>query len=215
MSPFTLSRVEDDDFPELIDVELRSFTDQVIRDTYIGPDTPEGREAHRQKYLGIRKREMQDFWIKVTEKSTGKIVAASNWKICPNRIPNHDESESLEFPWLKDEPEKREKAREKISEIIESRKQNFIEPYVQLNICFTDPAHERRGGESAPGSMMLKWGVAIADQMFLPAWIEASAAGSLLYKTHGFEVHSKENERGSLMYRPARPSTIEGGKPAP
>ncbi|KAF2220741.1 hypothetical protein BDZ85DRAFT_267075 [Elsinoe ampelina] len=209
--PFTLSRVDERDFAEIIEVQYRSFPDPWVRDVFVGPDTPENKERLRKEHIQRSKDEPQDYWIKVTDKTTGKIIAASNWKINPSIVPDHDKYEPTEFSWLQNDPKKLEKASNYIRTMIETRKKCFTEPYVQLYMCCTDPAYARRGA----GSMMLKWGVDLADQLFLPAWVEASEAGSMLYQTHGFAIHVKKEGSGTLMYRPARPSTIEGGKSAP
>lgn len=64
---------------------------------------------------------------------------------------------------------------------------------------------------------MLQWGTALADQLFLPAWIEASEEGNFLYKAYGFRDFEKiEGElSGTTMKREARSIPIEGGKSKP
>lgn len=63
--------------------------------------------------------------------------------------------------------------------------------------------------------MMMQWGCDIADQLFLPGWIEASPEGNHLYKVYGF--YDFENAAAGLggtnMRRDARKTVIEGGKP--
>jgi len=63
--------------------------------------------------------------------------------------------------------------------------------------------------------MMLKWGCDLADQLFLPGWVEASPEGSELYRLFDFQVVVKI-EGGILagigMRRNARSSAILGGK---
>jgi hypothetical protein len=62
--------------------------------------------------------------------------------------------------------------------------------------------------------MMMKWGCDLADQLFLPGWIEASPEGNYLYKQHGF--YDLEVAAGGLlgtnMKRDIRKSLIIGGK---
>lgn len=36
--------------------------------------------------------------------------------------------------------------------------------------------------------MMMEWGCDLADQLFLPAWVEASPEGRALYLKYGWEV---------------------------
>lgn len=81
----------------------------------------------------------------------------------------------------------------------------------ELHICFTDPDYQRRG----IGSMMLQWGSDLADQLFLPSWVEASPAGNFLYRKFGYkdiEVNESGEMQGSTMRREARVLPIEGGQ---
>lgn len=64
--------------------------------------------------------------------------------------------------------------------------------------------------------MMLKWGCDLADQLFLPAWVEASPMGNYLYRRFGFrdvEINEEGDVmQGSVMRREAKVEPIEGGK---
>lgn len=60
--------------------------------------------------------------------------------------------------------------------------------------------------------MMLQWGVDLADQLFLPSWIEASKEGNFLYKRYGFRDVGDMPLGGTTMKREARSAPIEGGK---
>ena len=64
--------------------------------------------------------------------------------------------------------------------------------------------------------MMLKWGCDLADQLFLPAWVEASPMGNHLYRRFGFrdvEVNEEGDVmQGSVMRREAKVEPLEGGK---
>lgn len=62
-----------------------------------------------------------------------------------------------------------------------------------LNILFTDLDYQGRGC----GSIMVKWGCDIADQLLVPMWVEASAAGHRVYSANGFEVVEKVDTRTS------------------
>jgi hypothetical protein len=64
------------------------------------------------------------------------------------------------------------------------------------------------------GSMLLEWGLKIADELHLPAYLEATPAGEQLYKAFGFEAKDKLlidlrpwkdfHRLHSCMVRPAR-----------
>jgi hypothetical protein len=85
--------------------------------------------------------------------------------------------------------------------------------YTDLHICFTDDKYRRRGA----GGLMMKWGCDLADQLFLPGYIEASKEGNFLYKTFGFyEFQELDGELEAMtMKRDVRKTPIEGGRAAP
>ncbi|KAK4117812.1 hypothetical protein N656DRAFT_774034 [Canariomyces notabilis] len=60
----------------------------------------------------------------------------------------------------------------------------------------------------------MQWGCDVADQLFLPAWVEASPEGNYLYKRFGFYDLGRASEHfpGTIMRRDARRTVIEGGK---
>jgi hypothetical protein len=65
---------------------------------------------------------------------------------------------------------------------------------------------------------MLEWGCEVADTLFLPAWVEASAEGTLLYKKFGFSEYEKI-EIGALaggvnLRREPVVTSFKGGKAA-
>jgi hypothetical protein len=63
--------------------------------------------------------------------------------------------------------------------------------------------------------MMLQWGCDLADQLFLPSWVEASPAGSALYRKFGYrevEVSGEGDVQGSTMKREAQVHSIQGGR---
>ena len=43
---------------------------------------------------------------------------------------------------------------------------------------------------------MMRWGADLADQLFLPSWIEASPEGNFLYRKYGF--YDVSNAAGGL-----------------
>ena len=62
---------------------------------------------------------------------------------------------------------------------------------------------------------MMKWGCDLADQLFLPGWVEASKEGSALYRTFGFSDYEilEEPLPGVNMKRDPITTSIRGGKP--
>ncbi|KAI9151965.1 hypothetical protein HJFPF1_09183 [Paramyrothecium foliicola] len=56
-------------------------------------------------------------------------------------------------------------------------------PHAYLRLLSTDPAHHRRGA----GALLLKWGLAEADRLRVPSYLETSPAGRGLYEKNGFK----------------------------
>ena len=79
-----------------------------------------------------------------------------------------------------------------------------------LHICYTHPDYRRKGA----AALMMQWGCDLADQLFLPAWIEASEEGNHLYRRYGFVDFEAAagGIGGTNMRRPARTSLTVGGK---
>lgn len=134
MAAFTLSKVKEEDFGEIVALEFKTFTDQMIRDTFMAPDTPEGHEVLRTKYIKYSKEDPNDHWVKVVDKANGRIIGASNWKICPAKIPDHAAYEDMSYPWLQDEPERLAVARKVMTGVLDSRKRLFTQPYVRKSL---------------------------------------------------------------------------------
>ncbi|KZZ96836.1 Acyl-CoA N-acyltransferase [Moelleriella libera RCEF 2490] len=51
-----------------------------------------------------------------------------------------------------------------------------------LKLLHTDPQHQRRGAASS----LLNWGIAEADRLGLPAYLESTPEGRVLYERHGW-----------------------------
>lgn len=126
--PFVLSRATTpSDFTAIIACEFRTFTDSFIRDIFMGPDTPSNQARLASYYQSILATNPADIWIKVTEKSTGKIVGASNWRIHMGAVPEHEED--LGWEWLEGDEDKMRKVKEVVRQIAETRRKLFTEPY--------------------------------------------------------------------------------------
>ncbi|THY28296.1 hypothetical protein D6D01_03925 [Aureobasidium pullulans] len=211
--PFILTRAHTpNDFDSIVALEFKTFTDPHLREIFMGPDTPDGHAYLSSFYQRTLHTNASDVWVKVEEKKTGKIMGASNWRVHMGSVPKHElAEEDLGWGWLECDEEKLNKVKGVIEGILGVRKRLFTEPYCQLHICFTDPDYQRRG----IGSMMLQWGSDLADQLFLPSWVEASPAGNFLYRKFGYkdvEVNESGEMQGSTMRREARVLPVEGGQ---
>ncbi|THZ73060.1 hypothetical protein D6C85_04318 [Aureobasidium pullulans] len=197
--PFILTRAHtSNDFDSIVALEFKTFTDPHLREIFMGPDTPDGHAYLSSFYQKTLHTNASDVWVKVEEKKTGKIVGASNWRVHMGSVPKHElAEEDLGWAWLECDEEKLNKVKGVITGIMGVRKRLFTEPYCRI------------------GSMMLQWGSDLADQLFLPSWVEASPAGNFLYRKFGYkdiEVNDSGEMQGSTMRREARVLPIEGGQ---
>ncbi|RMD39682.1 hypothetical protein DV735_g5445, partial [Chaetothyriales sp. CBS 134920] len=194
--PFTLDRATTADLAEILALEYASFP-TFVREVLMGcsseADLPRAVEHAVSKQgataAAATSGDPHDIWIKVTDNATGKIIAASNWKVHLNAWYSAEVSDDKPLPWLT--PEQAQQAKETL-----------------------DGMNEKRH-RANPGGY---WGCDLADHLFLPGWVEASEQGSALYATFGFyEYERTESDLlpGVNMKRHPRAKGIEGGKAAP
>ncbi|KAH9884420.1 acyl-CoA N-acyltransferase [Xylariomycetidae sp. FL2044] len=186
--PFALSRATPDDMPEITRLEYVCFP-PIVRELFMGCQTEDDLPRLSARHARLMATDRHDVWIKVVETRTRRIIAASNWKVYPNGAPSSAGDTAPE--WLRDED--RERAARMLGAMNEARRAANPGGFVYLHTCFTDPEYQRRGA----GSMMMQWGCDLADQLFLPAWIEASPEGNALYRKYGF--YDLEPARGGLQ----------------
>lgn len=153
-------------------------------------------------------------WMVVTDADdNNRIVSIAEWQIITGCT-----SKDLE-PWKEDvdyfESSEECAAASKALYEMTSHVVNAIksvggpegEPHVRLKLLCTHPDYQRKGA----GKAQVRWGCELADFLDLPAWVEASANGTHLYRSCGFEEVAPTVSktavweiRGSLMRRPPR-----------
>ncbi|KXX74390.1 hypothetical protein MMYC01_209939 [Madurella mycetomatis] len=196
---FVLSRASADDLPELARLQYKCFP-PMIRELFMGCRTEDDLPRLVQHHEKSMRNDPSDVWIKVTDQTTGRVVAASNWKVHVNGpAPASADDEPPE--WL--EGEALEKSKKMLQAFNEARRKANPGGFIH-------PDYRRQGA----GGLMMQWGCDLADQMFLPAWIEASPEGNHLYRRYGFYDFSKAagNLEGTNMRRDAKRTTIVCGK---
>ena len=90
-----------------------------------------------------------------------------------------------------DKPEEKRDVAKILADFLGRRRVQTAEAHLLCFIMFVDPEYQRRGA----GTMCMKWGTALADQLMLPCWIEASPKGEGLYRKFGYE-NAGEDEYG-------------------
>ncbi|KEQ87903.1 acyl-CoA N-acyltransferase [Aureobasidium pullulans EXF-150] len=128
--------------------------------------------------------------LKVTDDETGQIISHGRWvrpkKEDADAQPGHEEERwSALDPYLDVETAEAlfgafERNRH---EMMEDRKHYYME------LLMTAEGHKGRGA----GSLILKHGIALADEAQVECYIDASPAGRRLYERHGF-VFSKQEK---------------------
>ncbi|KAK2609514.1 hypothetical protein N8I77_003011 [Diaporthe amygdali] len=203
-APFTLSRATEADMEQITRLCWLSFP-QFVRDILMGCPTEDDLPRSVKRFQEEMRGDHYAVWIKVVDNSTGKIAAASNWKIFPGATAPA-ETDEQPIPWLDDET--REKARNVLNEMNEARRKANPGGFVHLHILFTDSEYRRRGA----GDMMLQWGTDVADVLAVPGWVEASPEGNHLYRRHGFNDVANVPSGGTFMRREPKPIARAGGR---
>lgn len=147
-----------------------------------------------------------------------RIIAGSNWKVWPTlNLEEHEarngggkkkeastnldatnpetnvsataksEEDYSHVTWLEKPEEKRDAARI-LADYVGRRRVKTAEAHVLCFLMFVDREYQRKGA----GKMCMKWGTDLADQLMLPAWIEATVAGTGLYQQFGYEATGED-----------------------
>ncbi|RMZ91989.1 hypothetical protein DV736_g789, partial [Chaetothyriales sp. CBS 134916] len=179
--PFTLQRATTADLAELVALQYACFP-PFVREIFMGCNSEADLPRVVEDVSAGMARDPHDIWIKVTDNASGKVIAASNWKVHLNSSSSAagaDLSDDKPVPWLTGE--RAQQAKKAFDTMNEKRHRANPGGYIHLHICYTDAEYRRRGA----GHMMMQWGCELADQLFLPGWVEASEEGSALYRTFG------------------------------
>ena len=81
--PFTLARATEADIDEITELQYDCFPDW-IRRIFMGCHSREDLSRCKKDQLQHMQNDPNDVWIKVTDKKSGRIIAASNWKVYVN-----------------------------------------------------------------------------------------------------------------------------------
>lgn len=127
--PFILGRATKSDLPGIIHAMYRTFTQQFIHDAFMGPDTAENKVNLVKRHEKIIDEDGGEFWTKVTDTSSGKIVAAGNWKIYQSKAPLP--VKESELPWLQGaDPKRIEAANALLDGMVNMRAKHYDGPYI-------------------------------------------------------------------------------------
>lgn len=130
-APFTLSRATEADMPEVIRLCWLSFP-QIVRDLLMGCPTEDDLPRSVARYQEEMRADAHALWIKVVDNDTGRIAAASHWRIFPGASAPAGADEDTPPPWLDDES--RVKAQGILDEMTQARIKANPDGYVRE--CF-------------------------------------------------------------------------------
>lgn len=127
-APFTLTRATEADMPEVIRLCWLSFP-QIVRDLLMGCPTEDDLPRSVARYQEEVRSDPHATWVKVVDNASGRIAAASHWRIFPGASAPEGSDEDTPPPWLDDES--RVKAQGILDEMTEARKKYNPDGYVR------------------------------------------------------------------------------------
>ncbi|GAM91082.1 hypothetical protein ANO11243_091290 [Dothideomycetidae sp. 11243] len=165
MASFSLSRATVDDLAGIIDVMFKTLRKPLWQETCMGSDTPEGHRDLAESIERGMQRDPGECWIKIAE-ATGRIIAATEYRMYPDRLPDHMKDEDCSTLCLQHNRNKTQ-LMEQVENRIRGRRHKYLtQPYIrrvlahdpciavliltgtiELNYVFTDPDFQHRGGK--------------------------------------------------------------------
>lgn len=127
-APFTLVRATEADMPEVIRLCWQSFP-QIVRDLLMGAPTEADLPRSVAQYQKEIRSDPHAVWVKAVDNATGKVAAASHWRIFPGASAPAGADEDTVPPWLDDES--RAKAQGILDEMTQARVKHNSEGYVR------------------------------------------------------------------------------------
>ncbi|GAM91089.1 hypothetical protein ANO11243_091360 [Dothideomycetidae sp. 11243] len=147
MAPFEMSRLSPAEVPELSESQGRCEVDENLRDFGTGPRVADRLQKRVELWQTAMTKDPQVFWLKVRDKSNGKIVAGSMWRIHPTVVPQIERN-TMPRPWLDNDPERQQLVKNVWDRLNSIQERLYTKPYIKLHIIFTEKDYERRGGKS-------------------------------------------------------------------
>ncbi|KAI9732396.1 MAG: hypothetical protein M1834_001604 [Cirrosporium novae-zelandiae] len=211
MGVFTLTPIDPStDFDAIVPMMFEVFAGEGYVQSLCGEPTAENITRSISDMKQALENDPTIKWLKIVDQETGDLVSVAQWFIRPNFVRPQGEVVIKCWP----EGSKEQADAKKVIENVHERKWRHVkEGHICLNMMFTNPSYQHQGA----GRLMLQWGCTLADHLFLPAWIEASAMGQLLYSKFGFRVvedakisQGRFYSEYGLMVRPRKVGVLQG-----
>ena len=78
---FEMSRVTEADLDELLEAQYIAFSVVPLHEALLGPNTPEQRAKVKADFVKSMHLNSSNCWMKLVDKSNGRLVSAAMWKI--------------------------------------------------------------------------------------------------------------------------------------
>ncbi|TVY86359.1 hypothetical protein LAWI1_G007978 [Lachnellula willkommii] len=121
-------------------------------------------------------------WLYVVHDQTGKVVGSGQWLVY-KEAPWPNGPQKVEASWWP-EGEGREFASLALTQCFAPRMHWCNRPHIAMNQTSVHPEYRKRG----VGSLLMEWGVAVADKLNLESFIEATDSGRFLYEKFGYRT---------------------------
>ena len=135
-APFVLSRATASDMDEIVDLQYDCFPG-FVREVFMGCFSKNDLPRVRDLFIDKMQQDPNDVWIKVVDKLSGNVVAASNWKLYVNG-PSSGGVKDEAPEWL--EGELREKSKAMMKKVNEKRAEAMTGPFIRM--LGIEPAEE-------------------------------------------------------------------------
>ncbi|KAM3085990.1 hypothetical protein ACMFMG_003040 [Clarireedia jacksonii] len=113
-------------------------------------------------------------YVKVVNEK-GHLISAAKWLINTSPLPEEQKQEHIVVDWHDDADSNQWAAH--LINWVHQHQLTYI-----LDMLTTHPSHQHLGA----GTLLMKYGTAIADELGLPGFIDGTIIAKHLYETHGF-----------------------------
>jgi len=177
LMPLVLQTALEADTPRIVEIEHLAFSKSSLSSIlFPGPFPPDAGEHRAEMLLKQLREDSTVLWLKIIDSDTGELAAFAKWEVIETpKTP----SEHRPFG-----PGYNVEACEEFFGGIHKKRSELMghEAHCLLDLLVTDPKYQGQGA----GSMLIKWGLDIADELHVPAYLESSRVGHKLYGKFGF-----------------------------
>ncbi|KUJ13697.1 uncharacterized protein LY89DRAFT_752829, partial [Mollisia scopiformis] len=171
-----------EDFYRMGEIRSQAFGSEQFFIDILFPNhhTAAGRLLLRDRLLKIREMPSARFAM-VRDTETGEIISQAEW----HYYPKDSVGDIMDLSFVEGSEEEKAFATHILGTFQRKRREaiaNTKVPLMLLDSLTTDPKYQKRGA----GSMLVKWGLNIADSMNGEAYLEASEYGKPVYEKYGF-----------------------------